>query len=78
MLCWEAVPDGYWECCNDEFSGVVALTRDRAGWRARIVGRSTTQVAPQLYHTMQDAKTWVEQQLATFRRSAPDEPRSRS
>ncbi len=78
MIGWEAVPEGYWECCADEHSGVVALSRDRAGWRAQIVGPSTTQLAPQLYHTMQDAKTWVEQQLATFRRCELDEPPSRS
>ena len=76
MINWEAVPEGYWECCDDDLFGVVALTRDRAGWRARIVGPSMTQLAPELYHTMQDAKTWVEQHLAALRRSERTESRA--
>lgn len=63
MLMWECTSEGYWECVADHCAGIVGLTPQRTGWTAQVVGPDGLRAAPQLYHTSQEAKLWVEQQI---------------
>ena len=74
MILWEARPEGEFECYVDRYYGVVGLSRPWSGWRARVVGPDTAEVAPRLYATAREAQQWVEARVRQSVRAQPSEP----